>query len=79
MRREKIFCLPLSLFVQASTAALITLAECVERNVGYMRSWGYLLIFRYDAVKGEVSPKIRNGRADHLLMRTRSSSARWDR
>jgi len=51
----------LSPFVQASTAALTTLAECIGKNVGYMCSWGYLLMFRYDTVKGEVAPKIRYG------------------
>ena len=65
MRRGKFFCLSLSPFVQASSAALTTLAERIGRNVGYMGSWGCLLIFRYDAVKGEDSPKIRNRRPEN--------------
>jgi len=67
MRRGKFFCLSLSPFVQASTAVLARLAECIEKNVGYMSSWSYLLIFRYDAVKGEVAPKIRNGRPGNTV------------
>ena len=67
MRRGKFFCLSLSPFVQASSAALATLAECIGKNVGYMGSWGYLLIFRYDAVKGEVPPKIRNRHPENTV------------
>jgi len=67
MRRGKFFCLSLSPFVQASTAVLARLAECIEKNVGYMSSWSYLLIFRYDAVKGEGAPKIRSGRPENSV------------
>lgn len=41
-----------------------------------MGSWGYPLIFRYDAVKGMVAPKIRKRRPENTVTIKAHSEAR---